>query len=114
MKIFGFYFQNKLSVFRVSLFLVSLVLCAGCKRNEASAQQDAIIPKADSKWLQCHSDAQCIVSFGPCGEWVAVNRDFVKTQQAWAIKEGRVLSCPENRSHTPTVTCRDQACTLLP
>ena len=107
-------FKNRIFVLQVSLFLASLILCVSCKGKDASTQLDAIPSKADSKWQQCQRDTQCVASFGPCGEWVAVNPDIAKEQQAWAIKEGRTLSCPENRSHKPMVGCRDQACTILP
>jgi hypothetical protein len=111
---YGVFIRNRFSVLRVSLILASFIIGSGCKEKQASPQLETMPSKSDSKWMQCQSDTNCAASFGPCGEWVAVNREFVKQQQAWAIKEGRVLSCPENKSPIPTVLCRDQVCATQP
>lgn len=105
----------RLSVLQLGLVVASGLLSPACgKETPASLPLDAIPDKVDSKWMQCQSDTHCVVSFGPCGEWVAVNREFVKVQQAWAVKKGRVLSCPEHKTNEPKVRCREQACVTLP
>ena len=83
-----------------------------CGEKEASARPVAVTSTADLKWFKCQNNSQCVASFGPCGEWQALNRDYIKQQQAWAAMEGSALSCPENRNHKPGIACRNQTCTV--
>ena len=96
------------------LVFASVILVAGCTEKPSSTTQDSVSSTADPKWAQCQSDNDCVVSFGSCGEWVAVNQAFVKEQQGWARRTGAALSCPENKSPKPTAICRNQVCTTSP
>jgi hypothetical protein len=105
---------NRFSMLRPILVLASLILAVGCHDISASTTMDRFPLTADPKWMQCQSDKNCVVSFGPCGEWVAVNQVFKKEQQAWAIERGAELGCPENKSPKPTAVCRNRVCTTRP
>ena len=90
------------------------IFCPACMQKPAHSTAGAPIPKPNPEWLQCQSDADCSASFGPCGEWIAVNRKYIKQEQEWAVREGRALSCETNRNPVPNTACRSRVCAILP
>lgn len=96
------------------LALALAISCSACVEKPAYSQTATLPAKPDPKWLQCQVHADCVASFGPCGEWLAVNRKSIKQEQEWAIREGRALSCETNRNPEPKTVCRKRICTILP
>jgi len=90
------------------------MLTAGCKGSSSSEPSDTASLKTNPKWTQCQNDNDCVVSFGPCGEWVSVNQKFQKEQEAWAIRTGASLACPANTTPKPAAFCQNKTCSIQP
>ena len=106
--------RNNSCAFVISVLLGLVMLAPSFKARPASPQPASVQDKGDPKWIRCQNDRECAVSFGPCGEWAGVNAKFIKEQQAWAVKKGSAIGCPQNRSPKPTVGCRAQVCITVP
>lgn len=76
--------------------------------------QMAPVEERSPAWFQCAEQKDCALSFGPCGEWTAVNVSSKREWEKWAIHRGAALDCPENHSAKPPVGCRAGQCVVLP
>lgn len=99
---------------RITVLMLTLAgTCTACMEKPSVSQVNAQIAEPNPEWLDCRRDDDCVASFGPCGEWIAVNRTFIQQEQAWAIREGRALSCETNRNPEPETACHNQVCAIL-
>lgn len=99
---------------RIAVLILALAgSSAACMEKPSASPADAQVAEPNPKWLQCRRDDDCVASFGPCGEWIAVNRTFIQQEQEWAIREGRALSCATNRNPEPGTACRNKVCAIL-
>lgn len=97
--------------YSLTILVICMMSLVACK---AKPQTQATSLDPDPKWNECQSDSDCSISFGPRGEWAAVNMKFKTEQQTWARLRGAAESVPVNKSPEPTVGCRKNKCVTLP
>jgi hypothetical protein len=53
----------------------------------------ALAANDHSKWEQCTSDTDCVLTRGPCGEWEGVNKNYKPDYDADTAKISPDIEC---------------------
>ncbi|WP_303673435.1 hypothetical protein [Vampirovibrio chlorellavorus] len=73
---------------------------------------------AKPSWFACRKDADCVVAKGPCGQYQAVNLNFLTDFAVFSQRMGQMIACESAKTKkqeaTPSVQCLKSRCSLSP